>query len=342
MIRKTLPSLKATALRDVIEILEKTKLGEHCLYELVKHQKTENYFTYKKAILEFFCLDDEQKVRSRKRDNLWIVESNEITYHEWQQLIFRTSGNTYLDFNPDDEDIWINTQLEQKRALEMNDVDVIKSTYKDNPFLSEGLIKEIEYLKETDPASWQIYGLGEYGKLTGLIFQHTTGDVPEGADLIAYGLDFGYSNHPTAMTAVYRKDEELYFDELIYEKGLTNQDISSRMEALQIDRNKEIIADSAEPKSIEEIYRLGWNIKPAKKGADSIKNSIDVLKRFSLTITERSFNIRKEFRGYKWAEDKNGNLLKVPVDFNNHAIDGIRYVGLNKLAHDTVGQYEII
>jgi phage terminase large subunit len=338
VVRKSFPALRATALRDVIDVLHKSGL-----YALVQHNKTENIIKYGSNIIEFFSLDNEQKVRGRKRSHLWLNEANECTFDEWQQLIFRTSGRAYLDFNPDDINCWINTELEQSRAVLQGDVDVIISTYRDNTFLDRTTITEIEYLKQSDPEYWKIFGMGEYGRINGLVFEKysVVPQIPTDAKLIGYGLDFGFSNDPTAMVEVRMAGGNLYLHEHVYETGLTNTDIVNRLKNMPLQRFDEIIADAAEPKSIEEIYRAGYNIKAAHKGPDSINLSIDLLRRYPLCVTASSTNIIKELRSYKWQTDKNGNTLNKPVDYYNHALDALRYVVLNKLQKPRAGNYAI-
>lgn len=338
VVRKSFPALRATALRDVVEVL--TKSG---LYGLVQHNKTENIIKYGSNILEFFSLDNEQKVRGRKRTHLWLNEANECTFEEWQQLIFRTSGRAFLDFNPDDINCWINTELEQKRAHTQGDVEVIVSNYRDNTFLDPITITEIEYLQESDPEYWKIFGMGEYGNISGQVFKNYTvvPQLPDDAKLVGYGLDFGFSNDPTALVEVRMGEGKLFVHEHLYQTGLTNPDIAAHLDTARLQRFDEVLADAAEPKSIEEIYRAGYNIKSAPKGSDSINLSIDILRRYPLCITASSLNLIKELRSYKWQTDKNGITINRPVDYNNHAIDALRYVALGKLQQPRTGKYII-
>ena len=228
------------------------------------------------------------------------------------------------------------------KIIPREDCTFIKSTYLDNPFLEPETIKEIERLK-IDDNYWRIYGLGEKGMSMAVIFRNTSliDKIPDNIKFIAYGLDWGYSSDPTALVEVYANDTDIYLNEIIYERALTNQDIGNRMRDLNIDRHQEIIADSAEPKSIEEIYRMHFNIKPAKKGADSIRMGIDVMRRYKINITKNSINTIKEFRNYKWKQDKNGNSLPVPVDSFNHSVDAVRYICLNKLIKNNSGKYYV-
>jgi phage terminase large subunit len=222
----------------------------------------------------------------------------------------------------------------------MKDVEVIVSTYKDNTFLPKSLIREIEYLEKNDPEFWKIYGLGQYGKVFGVIFPdiNVCDVIPDGAKLLGIGGDFGFTNDPTAVCEVYLHEGMLWINELIYERGMTNDMIASRLKELGVGR-KDVIFDSAEPKSIQELYNLQINVFPAQKGADSIVNSIDILKRYKLNVTSKSVNLIKEFRTYKWAVDKEGNSINKPVDFNNHCIDALRYLALNKLQNNNNGVY---
>lgn len=337
-VRKFSTTLDSTVIRDFEEELNKQEI-----YGLIKHNKTKKTYEYQGRMVEFIGADDEQKLRGAKRNILYCNEANELKYREeFFQLFMRTEDKVFIDFNPDDENIWINTELEQKRLLDKGDVEVIISTYRDNTFLPSSLVSEIEYLEKTDPEFWKVYGLGQYGKKYGLIFpEFKTVSEPTGT-LVAYGADFGFTNDPSTLIAVYKHDGGLILHELLYQRGLTNQDLSNKYKELGISPTADIIADSAEPKSIEELYRLGWNVYPAEKGPDSIKNSIDILKRYPLSVTQSSHNLLKEIRSYKWAEDKDGNAINKPVDFLNHAIDAIRYVALNKLSNATQGVYELL
>lgn len=339
-VRRYSTTLDATVIRDFEEEIDKQGFRG-----VVIQNKTKRTYTYGQRVIEFIGADDQQKLRGSKRSILYCNEANELGYREeFFQLLMRTEDKIFLDFNPDDENIWINTELEIKRATEKQDVEVIVSTYKDNTFLPQSLIEEIEYLEKTDPEFWKVYGLGQYGKKYGLIFENynIVQEVPADAKLVAYGMDFGFTNDPTTLIAMYKQDGMLYLHELLYAKGLTNQDISNKLTELKIDKGSEIIADSAEPKSIEELYRLGWNVYPANKGADSIKNGIDIIKRYTLNLTSYSYNMIKEFRAYKWAEDKAGIPLNKPIEYMNHTIDPARYIALNKLSEAATGGYTFL
>ena len=319
IVRKTLPSLKASVQRDIEEILH--SMGA---FDLCDHNKTDRLISYKGRTLEFFSADDQQKIRGRKRNILFCNEANELEYKtDFFQLAIRTSDKIFIDFNPDDENVWINKRIEQERFNEKGDVEVIVSTYLDNPFLDANTVQEIEYLRYTDPEYWKIYGEGLYGNITGLIFPDVKmfSQFPE-CETVSYGLDFGYTNDPTAMIKVGISGNDLYLEEKIYQTGLTNDDI---IDLFDIGKRERIFADAAEPKSIEHIKRKGWRIEAARKGADSIMNGIDLIKSFNVHIHEDSRNLQKEQRTYKWKVDSNGDALNKPLDKNNHAWDAIRY-----------------
>ena len=329
--RKTLPALKGTAYRDVLELLK--ELG---LYSEEHHNKSELSYSLNGNLLEFISVDQPQKIRGRKRNYLWLNEANEFTYEDYQQLILRTTEKVYLDYNPSDPYSWI-----YEKVITRDDCTFFKSTYKANPFLDKDTIAEIERLKDLDPDYWQVYGLGEIGSVQTMIFRKfDLVDEVQGR-LVGYGLDFGFTNSPSALVAVYMSDDNLYIKEMLYEKRLTNTDLANKLKEFKIDRQSEIVADSAEPKSIEEVYRSGFNIKPAKKGA-GIHLGIDIMRRYKLHITKDSLNAIKEFRSYKWATDKNGDVLNTPVKVNDHLIDATRYLCLNKLSVNHSGKYYIL
>jgi phage terminase large subunit len=328
--RKTYPALRATAMRDFFDILKQNEL-----YDEYSHNKSSSEFQFNGNIIEFISLDKPTKVRGRKRDLLYINEANEITFEDWQQLIFRTTGRIILDYNPSDEFHFIYDKIKPR-----DDADFFITTYKNNPFLSSELISEIERLQDIDENYWKVYGLGEIGSSKSLIFRiNEVRDVPEQAKLLAYGCDFGFTNDPTTIVGVYLLGDELYLEELLYQTNLTNQDIATEFIKLGFDRRTEIFADDSEPKSIEEIYRMGWNIKKANK--KEIMLGIDMMKRYRLNVTMNSVNMVKEFKNYKWVEDKNGNVLNKPVDMFNHTIDAIRYVLYNKLSRPNYGKYAV-
>ncbi len=330
--RKTFPALRTSAMRDFFEILK-----THELYKEEDHNKTSSEYKINENLIEFISLDSPQKVRGRKRDLLFINEANELFWEDWNQLIFRTIGRVILDYNPSDDFHWIYDKVKVRE-----DADFFRTTYKDNKFLEESIVKEIERLQFTDENYWRIYGLGEVGQSKATIFQFREIDtIPENAKFVSLGMDFGYTNDPTCISKIYLHDTNLYCEELLYRTGMTNRDIHNELLNLEIGRRDEIFADSAEPKTIDELYRYGWNIKPSTKGRDSINIGIDMLKRYTIHVKKNSQNAIKEFRNYKWKEDKNGNILNVPEDKWNHFIDSLRYGIYNKLAKPNYGKYAI-
>tara|TARA_R110002020_G_scaffold115102_6_gene264746 strand:- start:886 stop:1851 length:966 start_codon:yes stop_codon:yes gene_type:complete len=320
-------------MKDFFEIVN--NLG---IYDEGSHNKSDHTYTINGNTFEFISLDQPQKKRGAKRHFLFCNEANELTWEDFFQLIVRTEEKVYIDFNPSDAHHWI-----YDKVLTRDDSTFIKSTYLDNPFLPAELVKEIERLRDTDEEYWKIYGLGERGFSKAIIFPTVAviGDVPKDATLISTGMDFGYTNDPTTLVEVYEKEGTLIFNELIYERGLTNYDITKRMASFGLDKRRHIFADSSEPKSIEEIYRLGYNVKPCIKGKDSINIGIDLLKRFKLQVTGSSTNVISEFNSYKWSEDKNGHLLNKPIDNHNHAIDAIRYAVTMVKSKPNIGKYSI-
>jgi phage terminase large subunit len=328
-VRKWSVTLDSTVIRDFEELLH-----ENGLYDLIIHNKTKKTYKYKGRIVEFTGIDNEQKARGAKRDVLHCNEGNELTYEDFKQLNRRTLHRVYIDFNPDDEEIWINKELEQVRQHTKCDVEVIVSTYLDNTFLPKELKDEIEYEAIADPESWEVYGKGNYGKKKGIIFNNwdIVQEIPKDAKRTGIGLDFGFTNDPSACVDVYMSEGALWVNELFYENGLTNPKISEKLLNLAIQRT-EVIGDSSEPKSIAEIKSMGINIVGANKGPDSVNASIDILHRFKIHITANSTNLLSEIKRYKWKVNKNGESMNEPIDFKNHAIDALRYLALNKLSH---------
>lgn len=328
--RKTFPAVRGTVMRDFLEILKTNKI-----YNEGDHSKSGNEYYINNNLIEFISLDQPQKIRGRKRDLLFVNEANEINFEDWQQLIFRTNDNIIIDYNPSDEFHWI-----YDKVLTRNDVTFHQTTYLDNPFLSTEIITEIERLKNTDENYWRVYGLGERGQSRSLIFDFKTiKQIPPNAKLVSRGLDFGFSNDPTSMVETYILDQDMFVNELIYRTGMTNQDIGNEFKRLGLDRRDEVFCDSAEPKSIEEIHRMGFNAKPTYKGAINI--GIDMIRRYNLHVTEKSINTIKELRNYKYIEDKNGQLTNKPIDAFNHSLDALRYSVVNKLGRPNYGSYAI-
>ena len=328
--RKTFPALRATVLRDFIGILR-----QYDLYKEENHNKSSSEYSLFGNLIEFISLDQPVKVRGRKRELLFINEANELHYEDWQQLLFRTSEKIILDYNPSEEYHWIYDKI-----IPRDDASFLKTNYLDNPFLEKTLVDEIERLQYTDEQYWQIYGLGEKGISKAVIFNYVEyNTIPSDAEFVALGMDFGFTNDPTALVKIYKKELNLYIEELLYRTMMTTNDIHNFLKNNIIDQT--IYADSAEPRIIEELRRMGWSIRPSLKGKDSITAGIDLLKRYKLHIHKDSTNAIQEFRNYKWKEDRSGKLTNTPEDKNNHITDAVRYATYSILSKPNFGRYAI-
>jgi len=332
IVRKTFPALRGTAYRDFFEILERENL-----YDENFHNKSEATYELFGNLVEFISVDQPQKVRGRKRDVLYVNEANEISLEDWRQLLLRTTGRAVIDYNPSDEYSWI-----YEEVIPREDADFFKTTYLDNPFLDEATIKEIERLKNADANFWRVYGLGERGASQARIFTHFQECAKLEGKLVAYGLDFGYTNDPSAIVKLATDGEALYVQELLYRQGMSNRELAEFIKEELAGSKALVIADSAEPKSIDEIHRFGINIHPAKKGTDSVRAGIQYLKSRPLFVTSDSVNLLKELRNYKYKEDKNGRILNEPVDSFNHGIDALRYAASHSLLRPNYGRYRIV
>lgn len=329
--RKTFPALRSSVMRDFIDILK-----IHNKYSEANHNKSNSEYKLDGNLIEFISVDQPQKIRGRKREYLFINEANELDYEDWQQLVFRTTEKIVIDFNPSDFYHWI-----YDKVIPRDDVEFYKTTYLDNKFLDSSIIEEIERLKETDDHYWRIYGLGERGYSKATIFKYYEIDsVPEDAEFVSFGLDYGYTNDPTAMVGVWKRGYDLYIKEYIYQTMMTGRDIHQRLKDLGIQRDL-IFGDSAEPRLNDELRKMGWNIRASVKGRDSINAGIDLLKRFKIHITKESHNAIQEFRDYKWKEDKSGKLTNQPEPKNDHLIDSTRYACYSIMSQPNFGKYAI-
>jgi phage terminase large subunit len=336
VVSESVPHLRKGALKDFLKIMKAT--GRY----IDKHyNKTMLTYTFHNgSYMEFFSADQEEKVRGPRRNILYINECNNIQFDTYHQLAIRTDREIWLDFNPSNE-FWAYTELTADEDCEWCTL-----TYKDNEALAESIVKEIEKARDKAETSdywanwWKVYGLGLLGSLQGVVLSNweLCDQIPVDAKFIAYGLDFGFTNDETGLVEVYKHNGELWINELIYETGLTNADISAKMISAGIIKNRSIVADSAEPKSIEELSRLGWYIEPSMKGKDSITNGLDILQRYKMHVTKRSTNLIKELRSYCWDKNRSGETLNKPIDAYNHLIDPLRYVALNKLKIANVGK----
>lgn len=323
IVRKTLPALKGSVLRDLKEILIKFDL-----YNQNDWHSVDGYYQLGSNMIEWFSVDDETKLRGRKRDYLFINEATEVSYDEYIQLMLRTSDLTVMDLNPSLWKSWI-YDLEGQPDVNYN-----ITTYKDNPFLSEVQVQEIEKLQQRDPNLWRVFGLGQRGLPTKMVFSHqqTYSTLPEGSKLLGYGIDFGFQD-PCTLIRVYKNGESIYCEELLYLRNITIPDFIYKIKDLGINLKDDFICDSANPQAIEELRRQGINAKPVKK--NSILHGIDLIKRNNFYVHESSSNLQTELLSYVWKTDKNGNNLDEPVDDNNHLIDPLRYVLEMKVFRNT-------
>jgi phage terminase large subunit len=317
IVRQTLPALKASAMKDFFEILH-----VNGIYSEAAHNMSDHSYQLHGCTFNFYSADDQQKLRGRKRDKILLNEANELSYDTYRQVAMRTTEQIIMDYNPSEEELWV-----YDHVIPRSDCTLIQSTYKDNPFLEQSIVDEIESLEQEDPEYWKIYGLGLRGKRQGLIFPNFTivPDFPDCSDIL-YGLDFGF-NDPKVVVKLGRLGRDIYLDELLYERGMIREKFVERLKQLipQEQRTKEAYADSADPESIEVIYRAGFNIHPADKSKDSVLFGIETVRDYRLHITARSINVIKDFKNYKWKTDKNGKTLDEPIHAFSHAPDAVRY-----------------
>jgi phage terminase large subunit len=314
IVRKTLPALKNSVLKDLMVVLEMFDQ-----YDPTKWHKQEGFYQLGTNTINWISVDEPQKLRGSKRDYLYCNEANELRIEDWNQLIFRTTDKVICDLNPSELSSWV-YELENR-----DDCYYFTTTWRDNPFIDQNIIKELESLKDKDENLYRIYNLGQKGLATQMVFTryNTIEQIPDGLKLLGRGMDFGY-NSPTAFVEVYKDEDTLYFKELLFVRGMTMPDIIHRLEGLGIDRTDTIWCDSASPQNIAELKRNRFNAKPVNK--KSILHGIDLIRRHHIFIEENSKNILQEFGSYRFKEDKDGNLLDTPEDDNNHTIDAIRYV----------------
>ena len=329
IVRKSIPSLKRTVLKDFIDILKGLELWHESDFNI-----TDRIWQYNESTIQFISTDDAEKLRGVKSSILFIDEASEIDEESYFQLSIRTEKQIILAYNPTISPFhWLRL---------MEDCDRFLTTYKDNPYLSKEIIGGIEELKVKNPKYWKIYGKGEYAPNEKAVFTFEVGEKPEGSDFICYGLDFGFSIDPTALVGVWKAGDTLFLQELMYERGLVTSDIVDRLKRLSFNR-EEIWCDSAEGRLIEEIYRSGLNAKPVKKGPDSITFGISVMKNFNIVIDSKSQNLINEMYSYQYATDKHGYTTDRPEGGLDHLIDAARYGCMMRLSlkHANRGKYNI-
>lgn len=315
IVAETLPVLKRGVMGDFIKMLKMENV-----YDEQHHNMSDNIYNIGKSKIEFFSVEDSSKVRGARRDILFVNEANNINYDAFTEMEVRTSKQVFIDFNPVSS-FWAHEKL---LLLPSEEYTFIKSTYRDNTLLHPNIVRSIE-LKQNDPEWFKVFGLGEIGSSEGMIFHNwkLCDDMPNDFQWEMFGIDFGFSIDPSTCIHVTMSNGELWLEELLYEKGLTNSDLGLKLNHL---KEKDFVADSAEPKSIEDLKRLGFNVKASIKGPDSIRNGIDTLKKYKMNVTKASTNLIKELRNYQWKRTSNGDWDAKPIDSFNHLIDPLRYI----------------
>ena len=314
IVSESFPHLRRGVMRDFLAIMQ-----EHGYFKDERWSKSDFTYTFESGSkLEFFSADQPSKVRGPRRDRLFINEANNIPYEAYDQLTVRTREYIWLDWNPTSE-YWWYTEVQPHRT----DYDFKTVTYKDNEALDKNIVIDIESHK-ANKAWWQVYGLGQLGETEGRIFTgwQIIDAVPHEARLERYGLDFGYSNDPTAIVAIYSYNGGFILDEVTYQKGLSNKQIA---DVIGNQPKALVMADSAEPKSIDELRLYGVNVLATLKGQGSVNQGIQYVQDQKISITKRSINGIKEYRNYMWNTDKEGRILNTPIDMWNHFIDATRY-----------------
>ena len=321
IVRATLPSLKGSVFIDFKEILMNM-----LLFDEKRLNKTElTYHFSNGSWVEFFSTDSEQKLRGRKRDILFVNEANELAFIEWQQLKMRTTQFSILDYNPSfSDEHWIcqlNTEARTKHVI---------TTYKDNPFLEKNIIEELESLQHKNASLWKIYGLGLQAQIEGLIFNNVELiETMPPIKRVFIGMDFGFTNDPTAIMEVAITENEIYINEICYKTEMVARDIVQIIN--EKCRDRRIISESADPRLIKEIHNAGINIIPVEKFPGSIEAGITKMLEYKICVTRKSYNVIKELKNYTYQQDKDGKWLNKPIDMYNHAIDAVRYVILTEV-----------
>jgi phage terminase large subunit len=329
VVRRTIPSLKRTIIKDFTDILKDLDVWRDDNWNI-----TDRIYKLGDSVIQFVNSDDPEKLRGLKSDILFVDEASELDEESYFQLSIRTSGKIILAYNP--------TISPYHWLRQMQDCDRFVTTYKDNPYLPKEMVTAIEDLEVKNPKYWKIYGKGEFAPNDKAIYNFEIVEDYE-AEFVGFGLDWGYSQDPTAVVAVYKNGDNLYLEEILYEKGLVLKDIGDRLNKLDITKQEEIWCDSSEPRSIEELYRMGFNAKAVKKGPDSIKFGISVLQNHKIHIHKKSQNLINEMYAYQYATDKYGYVTDTPEGGMDHLLDAARYVAMMKLTQkaQTKGKYVI-
>ncbi len=313
VVSESMPHLRRGAIKDFLDILQR-----HNYYKDSRWNKSTLTYTFETGSkIEFFSADQPSKVRGPRRDRLFLNECNNVPYETFDQLEIRTNDFIMLDWNPVAE-FWFYDEVQHR-----NDVDLIRLTYLDNEALPETIVKTIESRKG-NKNWWRVYGLGLLGEAEGKIYRDwkTIDEIPHEARLLRYGLNFGYSVHPAAIVAVYKYNDGFVLEEILYGLGYANRQIADTLKNIE---PAIVYADSAEPKSIDELKECGINVIGVKKGKDSVKHGIQYVQDQRINITKRSVNVLKEYRNYMWMFDKDGRNTGVPEEPFHYSMDAVRY-----------------
>lgn len=313
IVSETFPHLKRGAIRDFLSIME-----THNYFKESSWNRSDYIYTFETGSrIEFFSADQPDKVRGPRRDILFINEANNISYETYTQLEIRTRKIIWLDWNPVSE-FWWYSEIAGKQ-----DVDFLTLTYKDNEALEPSMVQALE-TRKANTSWWRVYGEGLLGEAEGRIYRDwkIIDEIPHEARLERYGLDFGYSNDPCACVAVYYYNGGYIWEEIIYQKGLSNKQIA---DVLNNKPKALIMADSAEPKSIDELRLYGLNILPSQKGQGSVLQGIQYVQAQRISVPKISVNLLKEYRNYLWMTDKDGKTVNEPSVTWNHLLDAGRY-----------------
>lgn len=314
IVSESFPHLRRGAERDFLNILK-----EHQYFKESQWDRTNHIYTFETGSqIEFFSVDQSEKVRGARRDRLFINEANNVKFSAFEELEVRTKDFIFLDYNPTNE-FWLFTDVIPKRT----DTEQIILTYKDNEALSQEIINSIEQRRNRKDW-WKVFGLGQLGELEGKIYKdwQIIEEMPHEARLECYGLDYGYTNDPSVVVAIYYYNGGYILDEVVFQRGLSNKQIG---DILNNQTPAIVVPDSAEPKSNDELKTYGLTVIPAEKGADSVRHGIQLIQRQRISVTSRSTNIIKEYRNYLWEVDKDGNILQTPEHQFSHSMDAIRY-----------------
>lgn len=324
IVAESVPHLKRGAMKDFKKIMKETGRWVDSRWNATDFKYTFANGSY----IEFFSADNDSKLRGARRDRLYMNEANNMTFHAYTELASRTKDSVILDWNPT-SNFWFHEEL-----LNDKDVDFLIINYTDNEACPESALNFILKAKEKALTSdfwsnwYNVYGLGLIGNLQGVVFDNCKqiDRIPQGAKLKGYGMDFGFTNDPTTLIAIYEFEGVEYWDEVIYQTQLTNSELSKLMKSKSVSQLVPIISDSAEPKSIRDLRNMGWaKLQGAEKGKDSIINGINTIQEKEIRVTSNSLNLIKELRSYVWQKDSSGKATNKPIDAFNHCIDAIRY-----------------